>query len=319
MVKEESILDIIIPVYNAKKTLLRTLCSIALQKKFYNYKVYIINDCDNWDYNYEIDFVKNFFKVNYIKLEKNVGPGQARQKGINASKSKYIMFIDSDDYLYNPYVLYEISNIMKKEKFDLLVSNFIYQRDNEVSIRKNDNTWLHGKVYNRKFLEDNQIEFNDTRANEDNGFNRLIFLNKPIKYNLDLVTYVYAENSESITRRNNREYKFTSIGDLVFNINWAMSKVIDKEKSVRLVALTSYALMYALYYYYNELYDEYDVTKIIEWSKDSLKYYNKYSALLTEKDKQILIEDKKTEYINKSIDFKLSFNDFLKKVSEYND
>ena len=147
----------------------------------------------------------------------------------------------------------------------------------------------------------------------------MIFLNKPIQYNLDLVTYVYAENSESITRRNNREYKFTSIGDLVFNINWAMSKVIDKEKSVRLVALTSYALMYALYYYYNELYDKYDVTKIIEWSKDSLKYYNKYSALLTEKDKQILIEDKKREYINKSIDFKLSFNDFLKKVSEYND
>lgn len=319
MVEKDSLIDIIIPVYNAKKTLLRTLCSLALQKNFDKFKVYLVVDCDDSNYDYEMDFVKDYLDITLYRLDKNVGPGQARQYGINNSSSPYIMFIDSDDYLYDAHSLYEISKVIKDDSFDLIISNFIYQRDNEITIKKLDNTWLHGKVYNRKFLIDNDIEFNNTRANEDNGFNRLIMLNIPRQYFFDYVTYVYSENSESITRRNNRSYKFTSLEDLAFNINWAISKVINKERSIPLVASTSYSLLYALYYYYNELFDEYDVSKILKWSKDSLLYFNKYSNILSEDEKNELCEIKKKEYESKNIVLRLSFDDFIKKVSEYDD
>lgn len=319
MVVKDSLIDIIIPVYNSKKTLLRTLCSVALQKNFDKFKVYLVVDCDDSNYDYEIDFVKDYLDITLYRLNRNVGPGQARQYGINHSNSPYIMFIDSDDYLYNPFVLFELSRFIEQNDYDLIISNFIYQRDNEVSVRSADLTWLHGKVYKRNFLNGNGIEFNDTRANEDNGFNRLILLNLPKKININLTTYVYSENSESITRRNNRSYKFTSLEYLTYNINWAMSKVMNKDKCRLAIASTAYSLLYALYCYYNELFEEYDVSKIIKWCKDSLFYFNKYSNLLDDDKKNRLREIKNLEYIDKNIIFRLSFEDFLKKVSDFDD
>ena len=42
-------------------------------------------------------------------------------------------------------------------------------------IHKKSESWLHGKIYKRKFLEKNNIKFNESRYNEDVYFNELIF------------------------------------------------------------------------------------------------------------------------------------------------
>ena len=117
-------LDIIIPCYNARDTIERTLLSIAIQKYTKGLNVYLINDCSDYNYFEYVEFFKNYFNIIEIDLQKNVGPGSARQIGIESSKSKYIMFIDSDDYLYNPLVLKKIYNDINNTKSDILSSLF---------------------------------------------------------------------------------------------------------------------------------------------------------------------------------------------------
>ena len=199
-------LDIIIPAYNAHKTIDYTLMSIAIQI-YKNYKVTIVNDNSDKDYSSFIDKYSKFFDVKEIKLDKNVGPGKSRQIGIDNTSSKYILFVDSDDILYSPYSLTKLMNVVSDD-YDIIISNFIKERDQKREVVKRDNIWLHGKLYYRDYLNKNNISFNDSRANEDNGFNRLIILHKPRILYLDSITYLYKENSDSITRKNNREYKF---------------------------------------------------------------------------------------------------------------
>ena len=50
-------IDIIIPAYNAHKTIGKTLCSIMLQSRRDLVNVYIVNDCSSTNYQ---EFVKNY-------------------------------------------------------------------------------------------------------------------------------------------------------------------------------------------------------------------------------------------------------------------
>ena len=215
-------IDIIIPVYNAKSTIRRLLYSISYQKNSDKFKVYLVNDCDLLDYSEDINIFSSFLSITELKLDKNSGPGVARQHGLNNSNGDYVIFIDADDYFYNPYAIIDMYRNIEVNNADLLVSNFIYQRDNEILVKKNNMVWLHGKMYKRSFLNKYNIFFNNTRANEDNGFNRLILFCKPKIAYINEITYVYSENINSITRKNNREYKLYGLEGYSYNMCWAM-------------------------------------------------------------------------------------------------
>ena len=93
-------IDIIIPCYNAHDTVEKTLQSIVFQTIKDKIKVYLVDDASDKPYDYLIDRYNKYFKINIIKLDKNVGAGLAREEALKRTKSKYVMFLDSDDYLY---------------------------------------------------------------------------------------------------------------------------------------------------------------------------------------------------------------------------
>ena len=310
-------LDIIIPIYNAKKTLKRLLYSIAIQRNAFGFHVYLINDCSDYDYQEEISFFKEYFDITEFKLDKNGGPGVARQYGIDHTNSKYITFMDSDDYLYDPYALTSLYNGIINRECDLLVSNFLYERDNESLVKEKNLIWLHGKVYRRRFLVDNNIHFNDTRANEDNGFNRLVLLNNPRILYIDKLTYVYSDYEESITRRNNRLFKFTGLEGYTYNMYWAMNELIKQNKNIDMVAETSIGVITAMYYYYLELYGKYDVSKILEWSKKIKEVFDMYSDKYIKHYKvNYFLNAKENEYVKANLKKVITFDEFLKKIEE---
>ena len=96
-------IDVIIPAYNAHKTIGRTLTSIAMQINRPLLKVYVVNDGSKEDYKDIINNYKDVINITEIRI-KNSGPGAARQVGLEASNSEYVVFIDSDDTLYNEFV-----------------------------------------------------------------------------------------------------------------------------------------------------------------------------------------------------------------------
>lgn len=305
-------IDIIIPAYNSKKTIKTTLDSIKKQNNK-NFEVTIVNDAGQENYEEEIKYYSKYYKIKEIKLKENGGPGVARQYGIDNTQNEYIIFIDSDDYLYDENSIDKLEKNIKNN--DIVISNFIYERDNEITIKKKNNVWLHGKIYNRQFLEKNKIRFNNTRANEDNGFNRLIILHEPKAQFLDEVTYVYHENPNSITRKENRLYKFTGLEMYSYNIEWAIKEALKKRINYKGCVLSALGTLVSNYYYYLELYNEYDVSKILEWNKGLKKIYQKYKDnYIDETIINLVLKEKEDEYKNKCLIKRITFEQFLELI-----
>ena len=308
-------LCIIIPAYNCIDTIEMTLDSIVMQELFINYEVVLVDDCSSYDYDNVLSKYKKKINIREIKTPKNVGPGGARQYGIDNSSSNYIVFIDSDDCFYDKNSLCKMYNEIKNRNADLIIGNFIYERDNKVLVRQRNLTWLHGKIYRRKFFVDNGIRFNETRANEDNGFNRLVLLLEPVFYFLDEIVYVYKENPNSITRKDDRLYRFYGLEGFCYNMNWAMDEASKRGKS-KVNGILSLDILVALYLYYLDLQYDYDVSKILVWARD---IYNKYKIVEDNfsKDDVLNLINEKKDFFKDDVnirEYNIDFYEFLNMV-----
>ena len=92
-------LSIIIPVFNAENTLKRCLDSV-LQQKDDELEIVVINDGSK-DLS---DEIMQEYKLRYPEIisyykKQNTGVADTRNYGIAKAKGKYIMFLDSDDYI----------------------------------------------------------------------------------------------------------------------------------------------------------------------------------------------------------------------------
>lgn len=226
-------IDIIIPIYNSGNTLEKTLMSLKLQTLIDKINIYLIDDNSIENYDELLNKYKDM-NINYLKLDKNVGPGQARQKGLEISNGEYILFIDSDDLFYNSD---SIKNLYEEiiKGYDYVIG-ITYEEKRQIEIYNSSD--LHGKIYRRKFLEDNSISFNKTRIHEDNYFNNLVLLCNPKEYELLEKVYIYVDNKDSITNTSmsnefkNYEIMISNIKEL---LEEAKKRNCDKEKIIAFI------------------------------------------------------------------------------------
>lgn len=309
-------LSIIIPAYNARETICDTLDSIKMQELSITFEVVIVNDSSDYDYSEIISKYNEYFNVKELVTPENLGPGGARQYGIDNSTSEYIVFIDSDDVFYDSNSISKMYDKITKNQADILISNFITQVEDQMIIKKANAAWLHGKMYKRSFLTENNIKFNNTRANEDNGFNRLILLLRPNYVIFDEVVYIYKENMSSITRRNNRSYCFTGLEGFCYNMNWAMEEALLRMSVENDVAALALDVLLSLYVYYLAMEKEYEVSKILDWGKEIKEKYYKYRNFL-EYDYNLEMLESKKEFLKDDFiveNFYISFEEFLDKM-----
>lgn len=208
-------ISIIIPIYNAEKTLKRCLHSIILQD-FKDFEVILINDCSK-DKSYEICdnivFCDQRFKVKH--LPKNNGVSNARNIGLEQATGKYIVFIDSDDYIEKNY-LTTLYNVIERFPNSLITSSIYKDLATErIVIGVNDNKihsinyyslfklnlsgYLWNKIYNASIIRKNHLRFQELNACED-----VIFNTNYIQYcqSIKLIgspLYHYVLNTNSIT------------------------------------------------------------------------------------------------------------------------
>ena len=268
-------IDIIIPAYNAHSTISRTLFSIASQVILKNLNVYIVNDASDRDYSNEINYFKNFMNINELTLNENSGPGVARQFGIDNSNSEYIVFIDSDDVFFNSFSLRILYENINNSDYDIVISSFDEILDDGSFItHSNDSIWLHGKIYRRSFLKKNNIKFNNSRANEDNGFNQLLLLYDSKIKDIDECTYIWMYTPNSITRKNNQEYLFCGLNGYIYNITWALNIAIKNNCNSNKISNLAFATLITIYYYYIMFFNHPEVDNLIILSKELLSRYN---------------------------------------------
>ncbi len=117
----EKDLSIIVPAYNADKTIQQCVDSVINQDTKVDYELIIINDGSK-DNTEEIVKRINSDKIILIN-QKNKGFSGARNTGIDASTGKYIMFLDSDDMLVGDCIEYMMKRI-KEEDADIVQGSY---------------------------------------------------------------------------------------------------------------------------------------------------------------------------------------------------
>ena len=279
-------IDIIIPAYKAQKTIIRTLASIATQTIVDKLDVTIVNDADG-DYKEAVATFGKFFNLREIKLEKNSGPGVARQYGIDNTKNEFFTCIDADDTFASAIALETMLNgISVGENIKVLSAGFMQLGEDLKHLvpHMNDMVWMFGKLYRRDWIERNKIRFNATRANEDTGFNTWVKLlcdnpNEQIRYVSDIV-YFWHNNPNSITRINDGQYAY----DQCF-CGWAdnMINAIQHVKKARpfsgSVAQQIVSVMINLYYYFIETIARKPVFKEQNWEYIKKFYHACYKRI----------------------------------------
>ena len=233
---------------------------------FNELQILFVDDCSTEKYNYDrFTQFENLAeeKINIINLKENGGSGVARQYGIHYAKGDYLLFADSDDKfrMAHKETVKELVEVEEKgqkkviekdvekefgvfEFFLRLIdahpnANIIrtswLEEQNNTELKKIfciphlaqlDNTWMHGKLFKRSFIEDNKIQFHrHLRKQEDTYFNSIaseIAKDAAVAYN-GLLSYVWCDdNKDSLTRNNNCLYSYNAMNEFVDAIDYAV-------------------------------------------------------------------------------------------------
>ena len=272
-------ISILIPCYKAHKHLPRMLASIMTQTILNDLEVVVCNDADVLDYQKVIKPFLAFMDIKEVVLPKNGGCGVARQAGIDATSTPYFMCIDADDVLSNPYAIEKMLIPLESNPNIAMVSTSFYEeRDRKFDFlhHNEDMVWMFGKLYRRSFINKYNIRFNETRSNEDAGFNAKVKLvandDEQICF-MDEPAYYWCVNPNSITRVNNYEYTYhQSFEGYVLNMVDAIyhtRSVQPFNKDVDIFAIQTMAFLY-VYFLETKSRDPRFIEQNFQWCQ---KYY----------------------------------------------
>lgn len=139
---EMDLISVVIPVYNVEKFLARCLDSVISQT-YKNLEIILIDD-GSTDSSGII--CNKYLKIdNRIKVvhKKNEGLGYARNTGLDIATGRYVVFIDSDDYIENK-MIEILYNDLKRNKADTCIGGFKRIIGDETIVNQNP---LAGQLY----------------------------------------------------------------------------------------------------------------------------------------------------------------------------
>lgn len=230
---ESPLVSIVVPIYNAEKTLESCLNSIFAQTAS-DYEVILIDDgskdgsaaiCEKFVAN-------NGDKICYIRQE-NSGPATARNKGIDNSKGKYIGFVDADDTIAPNMIQvmadaaeqYQVEMVIcaywwKNEKIEKAVTytlpEGVYEGENYKAVpisllgeRDGDvppYSWV--RLTRRDIFERTSLRFYDglVRSEDYHFWTKVQFSIRSVYLLSETPLYYYIENKNSITHTHVKDY-----------------------------------------------------------------------------------------------------------------
>lgn len=292
-------ISIIIPVYNAEKTIMRCLNSIENQK-YRDFEVIIIDDGSTDNSLYIIKkFCLNHSQFQYIHIE-NKGVSNARNLGIKKSQGRYLLFIDSDDYIcedalvfFGKYIEYDYDVVFSQ--FYILKNNQMNQeKDHSLCFKNNKDFWndlcinnypygcICAKMYKRSIIMDNKIMFNiNMNSQEDLAFNLVVYSSCVSLKLIDTPCYVY-ELSQSNRKPQYIDYINNQIN--LYFIATDKEKISDTAKRKILKRINDYIYCY-LYFENKKEYFEKNIaninllTQIKKYLEHNKEYLNDFPIL----------------------------------------
>ena len=122
------LLSVIIPAYNACKTIehcLDSIYTIGLPEQ--EFEVIVIDDCSQDNTVAVIDeYAKQHTNITLLRQPKNQRQGAARNRGISIAQGKYIAFVDADDEMVASGIMNALHGV-KKSNVDICYYDFEYE------------------------------------------------------------------------------------------------------------------------------------------------------------------------------------------------
>ncbi len=242
--------DVIIPNFNKGAYLEKAIKSV-INQTYKKWNLYIIDDNSTDKSKKILDNYKNKKNIKVFFLKKNYGPSYCRNLGMKNSKSKYIAFLDSDDYWkknklksqlkfilknnfpftftdYKP--IFQYKNYIKKLK-DTNIANFF---DFEKFI-KNSSINTSTMIIERKYVRN--IKFKNIKLMEDYIFKCELMKKTNIefkKHSASTAIYRIIKNSRSSQKFQNI-YKLWQI-----NKNYNKLSFLKNLSSIFFISLNSW-------------------------------------------------------------------------------
>ena len=233
--------SVIVPVYKVEQYIKFCVDSI-LGQTFRDFEIILVDDASP---DGSIALCQKLYggndKVKFVRHEKNLGLGAARNTGIKHAVGKYVYFVDSDDFIV-PFALEKFFNAAEKNNADVVHAAGWYEitQDEPAPIRKENfkqmwekydregflpmnliyrlecwrtySVWSMSWLYfcRRDFLQKNHIEFLPI-ISEDETFSFALLALSQRYYVLHEMLYAYRRRSGSIMRTKNAEQIAKSI------------------------------------------------------------------------------------------------------------
>ena len=250
----DPLISIIIPCFNAEKTLEKCLKSVV-QQSYANLEIIIIDD-GSTD---ETSLIYNKFQSNDERIlvlkQQNSGVSKARNTGVKAATGDYICFVDSDDWAELNYCS-ELYSLLVGENADISIVEASYEDENgNVLCSKpiSDEKIFDGNRALVLLLEDQEIQSHpwgklfkadllknvhfpeNLKCFEDYStlfkiFNKAV---KVVKSNEKLYHYIQRENSLSHNLSPATAYQFFLAIMEVFEFWRNFAKVGDRNKIIK--------------------------------------------------------------------------------------
>lgn len=214
----------IVPVYNTEKYLKKCLDSLVNQT-YKDFEIIVVNDGSTDKSSNIISKYQKKYK-NIIVIDKeNEGLSMARNRGVQKSSGKYIIFVDSDDYVSNK-LLEEVDKKIDDSdilRFQIATEDEEYTKINEYheegfesmcgydafkylsSYHFVEPAWCY--VIRKNYYIENKFSFKKGVYHEDFGLiPYAIYKARKVK-SIDFIGYYYIQRNGSIM--NNNDYKKT--------------------------------------------------------------------------------------------------------------
>ncbi|MEY8441569.1 glycosyltransferase family A protein [Lactobacillaceae bacterium 24-114] len=253
MIKKDKLITVIVPAYNAEKTIDKCLKSLVKQSNPSLYEVIIIDDGST---DKTVKKIKKYTDSysNFSLIEKeNTGSSDTRNVGIKQAKSDFITFVDSDDYVEPTYLDSFINQINRYRGIDLYITG--YQKETEngeiifLSHKRNMESIINTSYAQNKILSSGEFEgytWNklykmEIIRNHDIEFDKEISLYEDLVFNLEYLNfckkisvgnqnvYHYVKHENSIVNSNNFGNNFDIKSVNSINVMENMRKIIPKD------------------------------------------------------------------------------------------
>ena len=268
-------LIVIIPAYKREDCLKRALQSL-LNQTSKEFDVLVVDDCSPDPLLPHLQEFSGPLNILYACTPENGGPGVARQLGLDWAHEngyKYAMFMDSDDMLM-PHAVARLLHEIRVTKCDLVSSAIWKEGDTPglpgETISSSNQTWMHGKIFDIKYLYDNELRFPPMRLNEDMCFNLCVMeLSDNVGY-LNEITYIFKNEANSLTRNDNFRMSMVST-DFIIGMYHTTKYLQAHNKITRQILINITAL-----------YKHYQIAKIFDYITDEIDEYVKYMIQIPE-------------------------------------